>query len=169
MSDAQAAFKLTEQARDHVVFSQGDTVEHPDLRALLALWNHKRGERRMPVRNDFTPRDMKAYLRRIHLYDVVENGRDFRIRVLGTSLTIGLGQDPTGKLMSEHPDAAAGHRFMLILQHVVSVGRPVRVVADQLIPERLATLQTEALWLPLGTGNTVEQVLAASIIALNQY
>src|ERR1700688_3416251 len=129
MTGAQATFKLSEQPREHVVFSQGDTVEHPDLRALYALWTEKRGERRMPARNDFTPRDMKAYLRRIHLYDVVEGGRDFRIRLLGTSMTIGMGQDPTGKLMSAFPD-------------------PV--------------------WLLLGS-KTVEQVLAASIIALNQY
>jgi hypothetical protein len=122
----------------------------------------------MPARNDFTPRDMKAYLRRIHLYDVVDGGRDFRIRLLGTSMTIGMGQDPTGKLMSAYPDPVAGHRFTLILQHLVAVGRPVRVMADHLIPERLATMQTEALWLPLGT-KTVEHVLAASIIALNQY
>ncbi len=169
MSKARTSFKLSEQPRDQVVFSQGDTVEHPDLRSLLALWNEKRGERRMPARDDFTPRDMKAYLRRIHLYDVVEGGRDFRIRVLGTSMTIGMGQDPTGKLISAYPDPVAGHRFMLILQHVVSIARPVRVVADHLIPERLATMQTEALWLPLGSANTVEQVLAASIIALNQY
>ena len=169
MAETLPAFKLTQPARDHVVFSQGDAVEHPDLKALLALWNEKRGERKMPARGDFEPRDMRAYLRRIHLYDVLDAGRNFRIRVLGTSLTMGLGSDPTGKLISEHPDPVAGHRFMLILQHVVSVGRPVRVMADHLIPERLATMQTEALWLPLGSGNTVEQVLAASIIALNQY
>ena len=168
MSDSQRAFKLSEPARDQVVFSQGEAVEHPDLKALLALWNGKRGERKMPVRADFTPHAMRAYLRRIHLYDVLDNGRDFRIRVMGTSLTIGLGADPTGKLITEHPDPAAGHRFMLILQHVVSVGRPVRVVADQRLPERLATLQTEALWLPLGE-KSVEQVLAASIVALNKY
>lgn len=168
MAEPLPAFKLTEKAPDHVVFSQGEAVEHPDLKALLALWNEKRGERRMPVRADFTPHDMRTYLRRIHLYDVLDHGRNFRIRVMGTSLTIGLGSDPTGKMITEHPDAQAGHRFMLILQHVVSVGRPVRVVADHLIPERLSTMQTEALWLPLGE-KSVEQVLAASIIALNRY
>lgn len=168
MAETKGAFKLTEPARDHVVFSQGEAVEHPDLKALLALWNQKRGERKMPTRDEFEPRDMRSYLRRLHLYDVVEGGRNFRIRVFGTSLTIGLGTDPTGKLITEHPDPVAGHRFMLILQHVVSVGRPVRVVADHRIPERLATMQTEALWLPLGT-KTVEQVLAASIIALSRY
>ena len=168
MAEPQTAFKLTAKAPDHVVFSQGDAVEHPDLKTLLELWNRKRGERRMPVRADFTPHEMRAYLRRIHLYDVLDGGRNFRIRVMGTSLTIGLGSDPTGKLITEYPDPPAGHRFMLILQHVVSVGRPVRVVADHLILERLSTMQTEALWLPLGE-KSVEQVLAASIIALNRY
>jgi hypothetical protein len=168
MSEPLPAFKLTEKAPDHVVFSQGETVEHSDLKALLALWNRKRGERRMPVRADFAPRDMRAYLRRIHLYDVLDGGRDFRIRLMGTSIAIGLGSDPTGKLVTEYPDAAAGHRIRLILQHVVSITRPVRVVADHLIPERLATMQTEALWLPLGE-KAVEHVLAASIIALNRY
>ncbi|MGQ0742711.1 MAG: PAS domain-containing protein [Alphaproteobacteria bacterium] len=168
MAEPLPAFKLTEKAPDHVVFGQGEAVEHADLKALLTLWSQKRGERKMPLRTDFTPHDMRAYLRRVHLYDVLDGGRDFRIRVMGTSLAIGLGSDPTGKLVTQYPDAAAGHRIRLILQHVVSIGRPVRVVADHLIPERLATLQTEALWLPLGE-KSVEHVLAASIIALNRY
>lgn len=169
MSEPQPAFKLSETAPDHVVFSDGAAAEHPDLKALYQLWNQKRGERRMPIRADITPHDMRAYLRRVHLYDVVDGGRDFLIRVLGTSITIGLGQDPTGKLVSQHPDRSQGHRFMLILQHVVAVGKPVRVLADHLIPERLATMQVEALWLPLGSKNGVEQVLAASVTALNSY
>jgi hypothetical protein len=64
-------------------------------------WLEKRGKCAMPSRSDISPRELKAELPSILLADVVENGADFRYRLVGTHLREFFYSEPSGKLMSE--------------------------------------------------------------------
>ena len=55
----------------------------------------------MPSRRDIVPAKMKARLPHILLVDVVEQGWDFRYRLVGGELQRYFRSNPTGKLMSE--------------------------------------------------------------------
>ena len=55
----------------------------------------------MPARADISPAQIKPYLPHILLADVVDEGSDFRYRLVGTSLQPFFLTEPSGKLMSE--------------------------------------------------------------------
>lgn len=139
-----------------------ETVEDPDLRETLGYWLRLRGTRRMPARTEIAPKEIKRGLRTIHIYDIVAGGADFRVRLVGTGVFPGLDEDQTGKLLSDHPDPGIRLRFAVALKHVAQTGEPVRSLSLRKTGNLLSDAHTEGLWLPLGEGDRVEQVLAQS-------
>jgi hypothetical protein len=77
------------------------TACHPDIHAMVAYWRGKRGARRMPSRSDIDPSELKPYLPRISLVDVVPDERRFVYRLAGTEEVALRGYDPTGKPVGE--------------------------------------------------------------------
>jgi hypothetical protein len=76
--------------------------DEPELLSFLRdYWQDLRGPREMPSRRDIAPAAMKARLPHILLADVVEQGWDFRYRLIGGELQRYFHGNPTGKLMSE--------------------------------------------------------------------
>jgi hypothetical protein len=74
---------------------------HPEVRAVVAYWRAKAGTRRMPARRDIDPAELKPYLPRISLIDVVPDERRFVYRLVGTEEAALRGYDPTGKPVGE--------------------------------------------------------------------
>jgi len=74
---------------------------HPDIHAIVAYWRGKAGARRMPSRSDIDPSDLKPYLPRISLIDVVPDERRFVYRLVGTEEVALRGYDPTGRSIGE--------------------------------------------------------------------
>lgn len=64
-------------------------------------WERKRGTRAMPTRHDISPAQLKPQLPHILLVDVIDGGKDFRYRLIGTQLRQFFPGDPTGRVMSE--------------------------------------------------------------------
>jgi hypothetical protein len=139
-----------------------ESVEDASLRATLDYWNRLRGARAMPTRTEISPKDLRHCLRYIHIYDVVDGGADFRARLVGTSVYPGLDDDQTGKLVSQHPDPGIQLRFGMILRHVFATARPARSISRRITGSLMNDMNTEGLWLPLGEGGTVLQILAQS-------
>ncbi|WP_395022428.1 PAS domain-containing protein [Dongia sp.] len=74
---------------------------HPEVRAVVAYWRAKAGTRRMPARADIDPAEMKPYLPRVSLIDVVADERRFVYRLVGTEEAALRGYDPTGRSVGE--------------------------------------------------------------------
>jgi hypothetical protein len=74
---------------------------HPDILAVVAYWRAKAGTRRMPSRGDIDPAELKPYLPRISLIDVVPDERRFVYRLVGTEEVALRGYDPTGRSIAE--------------------------------------------------------------------
>lgn len=72
----------------------------PSIVALLAYWTAKRGKRSVPLRGDFDPIELKDHLPSLFMLDVIEGGRDFRYRLIGTAITAISGRDVTGARFS---------------------------------------------------------------------
>lgn len=141
-----------------------ESVEDANLRFMLDYWRKLKGERRMPVRTEILPKDIKHCLRYIHIYEVVDGGADFRARLVGTSVFPGLDDDQTGKLVSQHPDPGVRLRFAALLRRVQTTGEPARSISRRITGSLLNDLYTEGLWLPLGADGHVEHVLAQSCL-----
>ncbi len=74
-------------------------IAEPQLRKLYAYWAGKRGPRPWPARADILPEEIPGLLPFLIIVDVLEGGRYFRFRLVGTDVAFGI--DPTGKLQHE--------------------------------------------------------------------
>lgn len=91
--------KNFEDAEDDFRFLEAPL--HADAARLADYWQQKRGSRDMPDRSDIAPRDIISLLPSIVIYDVIDEGRDYRVRIFGTALVNLVGEERTGMLLSE--------------------------------------------------------------------
>ncbi len=157
---------VLQKQNEQIFYEAGEDIRHEDLRGLLDLWNDWRAGRDMPTQQDVNPRAMMRYLARIQLYDVIDKGADFRVRLVGTGITQAFGVDLTGTFMSKHPNAARGGRIMSALNRVMEQRQPVYMKTAERHNDRYETRHVESLWLPFGENGDVQLVLAQSILKI---
>lgn len=78
-----------------------DLPEPALLAVLRAYWLRKQSGRTMPSRHEIAPSEIKAQLPNVLLVDVIDGGREFRYRLVGSRLQGSFPAVPTGRLMSE--------------------------------------------------------------------
>ena len=143
------------------VISVGGAEEifYPRLRRLYDYWNDKRGARRMPCRKDIDPVDLRDLLGFINLVDVLENPRDYRIRLVGTKTVSIVGSDITGKRYSEVDPKQKFYFIGEAYALCVDQGTPVLVEADLGFLGR-QHLEFARLYLPLSNdGSRINMVM----------
>lgn len=94
------------------------------LRSLLEFWSHAAGRDGVPNRAQLDPFTLRPWLGHISIYEAVDEGYDFRIRLEGTSIVAITGEDWTGKRASE-VDARYGCRIAAFMREVVRTHRPM--------------------------------------------
>lgn len=92
------ALKTGEIADD---FRFRSTPTHPMTAKLAAYWHGKCEGRSRPERGDIVPREIIQLLPNTVIYDVLEGGADYRVRVFGTALVELVGEERTGMRVSE--------------------------------------------------------------------
>jgi hypothetical protein len=132
---------------------------HPDIREMVAYWRRKAGTRRMPKRGDIDPSELKSYLPRISLVDVVPDDRRFVYRLVGTEEVALRGYDPTGKSVGEgffgpNRDLAFAH-YGYVVEHKA----PFCYRGDFEVEDG-ATENEDVIFLPLSEdGDSVNMIL----------
>jgi hypothetical protein len=124
----------------HGLFADIELIERPELRLiddLLQYWDRKRAGRLGPRRAEIDPAEIKVHLPNIFMVEVVDNGADFRYRLIGTRITEALGRDSTGKKMSELYDDQPQARAQLYAAF--------RLIVDQQAP---VFIRGRVFWLP---------------------
>jgi len=134
-------------------------ASHPDIGAMVAYWRSKLGERRMPRRGDLDPGDVKAFLPRITLVDVVPDARRFVYRLVGTEEVASRGSDPTGRSVAEAFFAASAEESLKYYEYVACYGEPYCFRDDYYAPDGALEKQ-DVIFLPLSEdGETVNMIL----------
>jgi hypothetical protein len=134
-------------------------ASHPDIRAIVEYWRMKAGARRMPGRTDIDPVDIKAFLPRITLVDVVPDTRRFVYRLVGTEEVASRGSDPTGRSVVEAYFAASAEESLGYYEHVVQTGAPCCFRGNYRAPDGALEKQ-DVIFLPLSEdGETVNMIL----------
>jgi hypothetical protein len=135
------------------------------LRKVLAYWQHKRGERRMPRRADIDPVEMPDFLPYVRLVDVVAPGQ-YRYRVVGTELEqLHGGLKFTGRMVHESLPPQLADQVIPVYDACVQERRPVFLENTFLAPdkERVAR-HSRVLFLPLSEDDeTVSMVLVIQL------
>lgn len=152
-----------EEMNRELRFCDPSTAEHPDLHTFLAVWNAARGTHPMPKRSEIDPKSLRSFLKRIHLYEVLNGGENFRCRLAGDAVYMSYNANMFGKLITEHPHPGIRDRVLVMLRRVVATARPVyvRSLTGQLHPSRHPLI--ENLWLPLGEDGAVTQVITQTV------
>jgi hypothetical protein len=133
------------------------------LRDGLAYWSARRRGGRLPARADLDPTDIPRLLPHVELSEVVDGGRDFRFRLVGSHLVDTDGVNPTGALLSGffRNTTYTAYQFGLY-RWVVAHRAPLYSGSRVPLLSRgggLAVL-TERLYLPLASdGETVDMIL----------
>ena len=79
-----------------------DQIKAKILRKIYRYWRGKCREGALPSRADLDPTEiLPALLPHVFLVDVVDGGRDFRYRLVGTHIVESVGFEYTGRLVSE--------------------------------------------------------------------
>jgi len=76
-----------------------EAIAEPQLLDLYLYWSGKRMLPCYPARTTIVPEEIKRLLPFVMLVDVLDQGRHFRFRLVGTD--VALGVDPTGKFQHE--------------------------------------------------------------------
>jgi hypothetical protein len=135
---------------------------HPDVLKVLAYWQAKCGDRRMPSRADIDPLELAPFLPNITLVDVVDDDRRFVYRLVGTGEVQLRGNDPTGKSVAEGYFAASPAQAMARYETVCRMQAPFYEEDDFQVVDRFVSEAN--LFLPLSDdGETVNKVLVYSI------
>jgi hypothetical protein len=83
--------------RDRLIPRDIATLSDPTVAAIYAYWDGKRGTRRMPSRADLDPVDLRGLVNNIALYDVVEPGPLYRVRLVGSDIAEFDGRNTVGE------------------------------------------------------------------------
>ena len=95
----------------------------PQLHALLRFWSDAADGSDVPSRERLDAFTLRPWLGHISIYEAIEGGRDFRIRLEGTSIVAITGEDWTGKRATE-VDARYGCRIAEFMREVVRTHQP---------------------------------------------
>src|SRR5690242_15534169 len=73
---------------------------NPRLLEFYALWRAKCHDGKLPGRADFSLEELRPYVGRIAILDVIDGGVDFRFRLYGTGIAEEYRGEMTGKSVS---------------------------------------------------------------------
>ncbi len=140
-----------------------DRIRSTAIRHLSDYWTALLAERPVPTREDIDPRALpETVAPHLGLFDVENDPRRYRIRLMGSSVVEWYGCDVTGRYLDEidlGPDPGPG---FAILDHVVRSRTPAHMMGEYTKQDGRC-IRYERLVLPLaGPTEDVAMLLGAS-------
>jgi len=150
---------------DAIIYDQDLQFQRPELLEFYTYWNNKRAGRPFPARMDIKPRDFVSILPWVHMYDVVDGGKEFSVRLAGTALADFFGKtDFRGKPISILPSPAA-ERLRKHLVTVLQRREPLRTYNARTSIPGQEFQASEGCYAPLsGNGNDINIIIAATLL-----
>lgn len=131
------------------------------VRAVLAYWRGKGGDRGPPPRNLLDPADIPRLLPNLILKEVRRDPWDFRYRLVGTAVREHSRSDWTGKWMSQMPGQDERSSIYRVARWVAENARPLLYRPPYVGPHK-EFKHCEAAMLPWsGDSGSVERLLIA--------
>lgn len=110
----------------------------PRLARFYAYWRGARHGKEMPARSDIDPLDIPSgLLPNLFLVEVVDGGRRFKFRLVGSESTLAAGRSLTGLHVDEvNPNRAYGEYVSNLYRRAISRRRPVISVSNFGLPSQ---------------------------------
>jgi hypothetical protein len=145
-------------------------VQNPALRKGLDLWTVQKGTRRMPSREEMTPRDMSEFLRNVVLVKVLDHGKEFEFRIVGDAIVVVQGVSFRGKTTREVEVAIPGYGDALREAYSLLCQRaePIAFRGTSETGPRGKPFVFETLLLPLGANDaTVDHLIVIAFYSFD--
>jgi hypothetical protein len=140
----------------------------PILVRLFEYWQSKRRGRLMPSRADIDPTELRSLVEYVMLYDVVEPGRLYRVRLMGQAMVDFVGANNTGSFVGEALPPEAAARIIDILNSVVATRAPRFRAGHAYWHQDKSYRKFEACLLPLSPDDqTVDKIFAGNVFAID--
>lgn len=127
----------------------------------MAYWDHIRGVRAIPRRNDLDPVDIPKLLPFIMLVDVLDQPLDFKFRLIGTEIDAIISDDYVGRRFSAIRHMASGNKVWADYQTVVRGRRPLTGPVDYVGTDHYVRGIRHCLMPLSADGETVDMVFVA--------
>ena len=137
-----------------------DALIGEKCRTLYTHWEKLRGERMAPRRKEFTLALVGQLSSWMWTADVIDDGADFRFRLIGDHITQFIEKAYTGMLLSELPSNLFFERVRQTITCCVKNMEPVAASSTHSSYENKDHWETEAVMLPLSeNGEKVTSVM----------
>ncbi|HTP76726.1 MAG TPA: PAS domain-containing protein [Rhizomicrobium sp.] len=140
-------------------------MEARELLDIYAVWNERRGGRRMPARADVLPAPMGRNIKNVSLISVL--GDDYEFRIIGEAHIQAYGARHQGKRLSEVMEFAPGFAGVLKRSVDIVVRKRIPIAYRGAIGRDVGNARfvwIETMFLPLGQrDDAVDHVMTASI------
>ncbi len=134
------------------------------LREFYEYWDAKRGSRAMPSRADMDPIDIPRLLPYVFLVDVLDEGADFRYRLVGGGIHTHVGSDLTGRRLSEVVENCSQEDLLDFYREVLHGRAPCRRRLAYTTPTARLTRYYDALVAPLSPdGEGVDMLFGIAV------
>lgn len=121
---------------------------HPGARLAFDVWQERMAAGGFVVGRDIPSRALSSVLRNLAVYEPIEDGEDFRIRIAGTAFFRRFGYDVTGRRLSDLFAPLLFARIRDGVHEMFETGEPVSVAVEHAQGSR-ATLSFEILFVPV--------------------
>ncbi len=148
-----------------VEYDYGLKFQRPELVDFYAYWDSKRGDRLFPARADIEPRNFVPILPWIHMYDVINGGEEFNVRLAGTAISGLFSEgDFRGKSISLLPSPVA-ERLRKHLIAVLENRAPLRTYNKSTSIPGQEFQPSEGCYVPLSSnGSDIDIIMAATLL-----
>jgi len=135
----------------------------PRPKELLAYWQHKRGPRRMPRRQDIDPIELRQHVGNLVLIDVEHAPLRLRYRLIGTTITTAMERDSTGKYYDEIYPATLRESIYESFRWIIANRAPLRTFGQAFYPDK-NFYDYETLNLPLSDDDDIVTMVLGELV-----
>ncbi len=134
------------------------------LRNFLKYWEDKRAAGRLPGKDDMDPLELRTLLNRIMLFEVLDDGKDFKIRICGQEVREILTVPVKGELLSDLEKRGIVVADMDAFQFIISSREPLCEVNRSMAAVGRPHVNFQSVVVPLTTdGASVDFLMGAYV------
>lgn len=133
------------------------------LKQLYRYWSDKRVDRTLPSRGDIDPGELKGLLPNVTLIDVELSPRRYLVRLAGTQVVAGYGEEQTGRYLHELDFGDIGDQTLAMMDDIVEFHRP-SYASGEFQKRNGKCIRFERLAMPLSSdGAVVDKILGGVV------
>lgn len=128
-------------------------IVSPLITSFHAFWTSRRSDGPIPDRAHFTPDTLRPWIGHIQIVDVVDGGRDFYHRIVGTAIVSVVGRDLSRKWVSESDYKIGAEAMLARYRETAGRAAPTFRKGSMIWSRNNSWIAFESVTSPLRTGS----------------